>query len=87
MHVITVFLITKCWYAYVYFAGPLGVDNIFTQLSVFIGDTFALLGANDWARKSLELHRNDKREYVYTLEQLECAQTHDKLWNAAQVSG
>jgi deoxyribodipyrimidine photo-lyase len=37
-----------------------------------------------WARESLNKHRKDSREYVYTLEQLENALTHDDLWNAAQ---
>ena len=32
----------------------------------------------------MDLHRNDKREYIYTMEQFEQAQTHDELWNAAQ---
>lgn len=44
------------------------------------------LGANDWAQKTLKDHAKDPRPYVYTREQLEKAQTHDKLWNAAQVS-
>lgn len=38
----------------------------------------------DWARQTLEEHAGDEREYVYTLEQFENAQTHDDLWNAAQ---
>ena len=38
----------------------------------------------DWAQESLKKHRSDKREYVYTLEQFENAETHDKIWNAAQ---
>jgi deoxyribodipyrimidine photo-lyase len=37
-----------------------------------------------WARKSLDEHRKDKREYRYALEQFEHAGTHDDLWNAAQ---
>ncbi|CAH1780581.1 unnamed protein product [Owenia fusiformis] len=41
-------------------------------------------GTNDWAKTSLELHKKDKREYVYSREQLETAKTHDPLWNAAQ---
>ncbi|XP_059175004.1 deoxyribodipyrimidine photo-lyase-like [Physella acuta] len=41
-------------------------------------------GTNDWAKKSLELHRKDKREYIYTREQLENSKSHDDLWNAAQ---
>jgi deoxyribodipyrimidine photo-lyase len=36
-----------------------------------------------WARSTLEGHRRDRREYLYSLEQLEGAQTHDPYWNAA----
>jgi len=42
-------------------------------------------GANDWARKTLEDHKKDKRDYVYTRDAFEKAQTHDDLWNAAQM--
>lgn len=38
----------------------------------------------DWAQETLEQHKDDKREHVYTLEEFEHAQTHDPLWNAAQ---
>lgn len=41
-------------------------------------------GAADWAQKTLNDHRKDKRVYVYSLEQLEHAKTHDPLWNAAE---
>lgn len=37
-----------------------------------------------WARATLDAHRRDEREYVYSYEQLEHAETHDELWNAAQ---
>jgi deoxyribodipyrimidine photo-lyase len=37
-----------------------------------------------WAKRTLNLHRRDKREYVYTLKQFEQAKTHDEYWNAAQ---
>jgi deoxyribodipyrimidine photo-lyase len=37
-----------------------------------------------WAKISLKLHAEDKREYLYTLRQLEQADTHDIYWNAAQ---
>ncbi|MCX7663957.1 MAG: deoxyribodipyrimidine photolyase [Gemmataceae bacterium] len=37
-----------------------------------------------WAYKSLQDHTADEREYTYTLQELENAQTHDPLWNAAQ---
>ncbi len=41
-------------------------------------------GFPDWARKTLDEHRSDPREYLYSLEELEAARTHDELWNAAQ---
>ncbi|MEM4268171.1 MAG: deoxyribodipyrimidine photo-lyase [Candidatus Woesearchaeota archaeon] len=37
-----------------------------------------------WAQRSLNKHRNDIREYTYTLKEFELARTHDPLWNAAQ---
>lgn len=46
-------------------------------------DTVA--GAHAWAQKTIAEHADDAREYIYTLEQLEQAQTHDDLWNAAQL--
>lgn len=42
-------------------------------------------GFADWAQKSHAHHAADKREYVYTKKQFEHAQTHDELWNAAQL--
>lgn len=42
-------------------------------------------GFPDWAKKSLVEHAADPREYLYTLDQLEQAQTHDELWNASQL--
>ncbi len=38
----------------------------------------------DWAQRTLAEHVNDPRPYVYTHKQLEAAQTHDHVWNAAQ---
>jgi len=40
--------------------------------------------AAPWARKTLLEHAADARPYRYTLSQLERAETHDELWNAAQ---
>ncbi|MFV8753687.1 deoxyribodipyrimidine photolyase [Nannocystaceae bacterium ST9] len=37
-----------------------------------------------WSRASLAAHAGDPRRWVYTREQLERAQTHDAIWNAAQ---
>ncbi len=39
----------------------------------------------EWAQKTLKDHRKDKREFIYTLSQFENADTHDDLWNAAQM--
>ncbi len=41
--------------------------------------------AQPWARASLLGHAGDPRPWNYTLRQLEHAETHDPLWNAAQV--
>ncbi len=37
-----------------------------------------------WAKASLSEHESDRREYNYSLPELEQARTHDELWNAAQ---
>jgi deoxyribodipyrimidine photo-lyase len=42
------------------------------------------VGFPEWAQKTLNEHRGDKREYIYSLEQFENGETHDDLWNAAQ---
>jgi deoxyribodipyrimidine photo-lyase len=39
----------------------------------------------EWARRTLDLHRQDRRDPRYTREQLESAATCDDLWNAAQT--
>lgn len=45
----------------------------------------SLEGAENWARVTLNAHRKDKREHIYTLQQFKEAQTHDDLWNSAQL--
>jgi deoxyribodipyrimidine photo-lyase len=44
----------------------------------------SIKGIHDWARKSLEKHKSDKRDYIYSKEEFEKAKTHDEYWNAAQ---
>lgn len=39
---------------------------------------------HNWAKASLDEHRKDEREFVYSLKEFEQAKTHDDLWNAAQ---
>ena len=41
-------------------------------------------GCEPWARRTRDEHRLDRRPVIYTLRQLEQAETHDPLWNAAQ---
>ena len=40
---------------------------------------------DNWARETIAKHDKDTRETLYTLSQLEGAQTSDDLWNAAQT--
>lgn len=43
-----------------------------------------LRGLPDWVHRTMDAHKDDAREAIYSLEQLERAETHDELWNAAQ---
>jgi deoxyribodipyrimidine photo-lyase len=45
-------------------------------------DRFESLPA--WAQTTLETHAADRREHLYSETELDAAQTHDALWNAAQ---
>jgi len=40
--------------------------------------------APDWAHRTLSQHAHDQRPVAYSRKQLEHAETHDHLWNAAQ---
>jgi deoxyribodipyrimidine photo-lyase len=39
----------------------------------------------DWGKKTLNDHRKDEREFIYTINEFEAAKTHEDLWNAAQT--
>ncbi len=41
-------------------------------------------GCEPWARETLDRHRSDPRTPRYSRRELEAADTHDELWNAAQ---
>ena len=41
-------------------------------------------GFHSWAKTSLNEHRKDEREFVYSVQEFEQAKTHKDLWNAAQ---
>lgn len=45
-------------------------------------DSLAALPA--WVQKTMREHADDERQFTYSLDQLEAAETHDELWNAAQ---
>ena len=71
-----------------------GIDSLIEEMIVRkeLADNYcyyqpnydSIEAAPKWARDSLDAHRDDPREYVYTYEQLRDAQTHDEAWNAAQ---
>ncbi|MCX8151329.1 MAG: deoxyribodipyrimidine photo-lyase [Candidatus Bathyarchaeota archaeon] len=44
----------------------------------------ALAALPEWAKRTLIAHKNDDRNYLYEVEELENAKTHDPYWNAAQ---
>ncbi len=45
----------------------------------------SLKGAKPWAINTLKSHLTDKREHIYSLEELENASTYDVAWNASQI--
>lgn len=71
-----------------------GIDSFIEELIVRkeLSDNFclynphydSLTGARDWAKKTLNDHKKNPREFTYTYKQLEAGETHDELWNAAQ---
>ncbi len=50
----------------------------------FNPDYDSIEGAPGWALRTLADHASDPREVLYSEKQLENAETHDPLWNAAQ---
>jgi len=42
-------------------------------------------GFHSWAKETHNQHRNDERDNIYSLREFESGQTHDPLWNAAQM--
>jgi len=77
-------------------ASPQEAKNAFLEELIVrreLSDNFCLYNDNydkvegfpDWAKKTLNEHRHDTREYIYSLEELERGQSHEPLWNAAQL--
>jgi deoxyribodipyrimidine photo-lyase len=42
-------------------------------------------GFPKWGKETLEKHRSDERESLYSLKEFEESKTHDELWNASQM--
>lgn len=65
-------------------------EELIVQMS--LADNFCLYCNNfkslkcipNWAKNTILKHKNDFREYIYSIKELEDAKTHDKLWNATQ---
>lgn len=49
-----------------------------------VSDLESMGNVPDWARKTMDEHARDRRDFTYSREQFEAAQTHDPLWNATQ---
>lgn len=47
-------------------------------------DYASLKALPDWAKKTLDAHRRDRRKPSYSLEELEAAETYDEVWNHSQ---
>lgn len=71
-----------------------GINALFEEMIVrkelsdnfclYSDDPMLLTSAPHWAQESLDLHRLDPREHLYSHIELESASTHDTYWNAAQ---
>ena len=63
----------------------IGWREISVNFVKYVPDYDSLECAPEWAQKTLREHARDKRDPLYTLEQMEHARTYDELWNAAQI--
>ncbi|MBV8629347.1 MAG: deoxyribodipyrimidine photo-lyase [Silvibacterium sp.] len=68
-----------------YFNELIGWRELSVNFVKYVPDYDSIECAPEWAQKTLLEHAGDRRDPEYTLEQLERAQTHDELWNAAQT--
>jgi deoxyribodipyrimidine photo-lyase len=77
-----------------FFNGDASIDSFLDEVITWRGTGFhychhrpdydQFTSLPDWALKTLDEHRGDKRPHLYTYEQLENAETSDEVWNAAQ---
>jgi deoxyribodipyrimidine photo-lyase len=67
-----------------YISELIGWRELAVNFLKFTPDYDSFECAEPWARKTLLEHARDRRERLYSIEQLERSETHDELWNAAQ---
>ena len=68
-----------------YFNELIGWREISVNFVKYVPNYDSIEGAPEWAQATLREHAGDKRDPMYTLEQMERAETYDGLWNAAQM--
>ncbi|MEO6487132.1 MAG: deoxyribodipyrimidine photolyase, partial [Thermoanaerobaculia bacterium] len=54
------------------------------NMCFFRPDHHSLSALPDWARRTLDAHRRDRRKPEFSYEEMEGAQTYDEVWNLAQ---
>lgn len=50
----------------------------------YCGDYDRFAGFPDWAKATLDAHRRDPRQHLYSEQQFRDAETHEELWNCCQ---
>jgi deoxyribodipyrimidine photo-lyase len=76
-------------------AATADLDSLFNEMLVwrelavnfvtYCGNYDSWECAEPWAKETLRDHAADERPHKYSLKQMRAAQTHDDLWNAAQL--
>ena len=67
-----------------YFNELIGWRELSVNFVKYVPNYDSIECAPEWAQNTLREHAGDTRDPEYTLDQLERAETHDELWNAAQ---
>jgi deoxyribodipyrimidine photo-lyase len=67
-----------------YYGEVLAWRELSVNFVKYVPEYDSILAAPEWAQKTLRKHAHDKREYLYTRDELIQHETHDELWNAAQ---
>jgi len=68
-----------------YFNELIGWRELSVNFVKYVPNYDSIESAPEWAQNTLREHAGDTLDPEYTLDQLERAETHDELWNAAQT--